>query len=75
MNRPTPEILRRSDALRQRRDEVTSELGLDPAFVAARGTLDAIALNPESASSLLAPWQRQLLALGDETPELAKGSA
>ena len=73
--RPTPEILKRSDALRQRRDEVTSTLGLDPAFVAARGTLDAIALDPESASSLLAPWQRQLLDLDGEKPKLAKGSA
>ena len=61
--RPTPEILKRTDALRQRRDRVTSELGLEPAFVAARGALEAIAFDPSSAAELLAPWQRQLLEL------------
>ena len=62
-NRPTPEILKRTDALRQRRDQVTSELGIDPAFVAARGALEAIAFDPASAHELLVPWQRQLLEL------------
>jgi ribonuclease D len=74
--RPTPEILRRTDALRQRRDEITAELGLEPAFVAARGTLEAIAMDPGLASSLLVPWQRQLLELEEAIePQLVKGSA
>jgi ribonuclease D len=74
--RPTPEILRRTDALRQRRDEITSELGLDPSFVAARGTLEAIALDPNSAASLLVPWQRQLLELKDPSEtQMAMGSS
>ena len=59
--RPTPEILRRTEVLRQRRDEVTAELGLEPAFVAPRSTLEAIASDPASAAELLVPWQRELL--------------
>jgi ribonuclease D len=59
--RPTPEILRRTEVLRQRRDEVTAELGLEPAFVAPRSALEAIASDPASAGELLVPWQRELL--------------
>ena len=59
--RPTQEILRRTEALRERRDEVTSELGLEPAFVAPRSALEAIAADASSAEDLLVPWQRQLL--------------
>lgn len=61
--RPTPEMVRRTEALRQRRDEITSKLGLEPSFLAARGALEAIASEPASALELLAPWQRQLLEL------------
>lgn len=61
--RPTPEVVRRTDALRQRRDAITSELGLEPSFLAARGALEAIAFEPAAAQELLAPWQRQLLEL------------
>jgi hypothetical protein len=68
--------LRRTDALRQRRDEITSELGLDPSFLAARGTLEAIAQDPASAASLLVPWQRQLLELNEPAAsQLVIGSA
>ena len=59
--RPTPEVLRRTEALRQRRDKVTSELGLEPAFVAPRSALEAIASDPSTAPELLVPWQRELL--------------
>ena len=61
--RPTPEMVRRTEALRQRRDEITSKLGLEPSFLAARGALEAIASEPAAALELLAPWQRQLLEL------------
>lgn len=59
--RPTPEVLRRTDALRERRDQVTSELGLEPSFLAPRSALEAIASDPASAEELLVPWQRELL--------------
>ena len=61
--RPTPEVVRRSDQLRDRRDRVTGDLGLEPAFLAARSALEAIAADPASANTLLVPWQRQLLDL------------
>lgn len=61
--RPTQETIRRAEDLKERRDKITSELGLEPSFVAPRSTLEAIAADPSAASSLLVPWQRQLLAL------------
>jgi ribonuclease D len=61
--RPTPEILRRTEDLRQRRDRATTELGLDPSFVAPRSALEAIAMDPSCAENLLVPWQRRLLDL------------
>jgi ribonuclease D len=61
--RPTPEVLRRTEELRQRRDRSTAQLGLDPSFVAPRSALEALASNPTAAETLLVPWQRQLLDL------------
>ena len=61
--RPTPEILRRTEELRQRRDRNTAELGLDPSFVASRSALEALASNPSAAETLLVPWQLSLLNL------------
>jgi ribonuclease D len=63
--RPTPEALRRTEELRQRRDRSTAELGLDPSFVAPRSALEALASDPAAAETLLVPWQRQLLDLAD----------
>jgi ribonuclease D len=62
-NRPSDEIVRRAEELRQRRDRITGELGLEPAFVAPRSTLEAIAADPSCAGALLVQWQRQLLEL------------
>jgi ribonuclease D len=62
-NRPSHEIVRRAEELKQRRDRITGELGLESAFVAPRSTLEAIAADPSSAEALLVPWQRQLLQL------------
>ncbi len=64
-SRPTPEMLRRTEELRQRRDRSTAELGLDPSFVAPRSALEALASNPGAAETLLVPWQRRLLDLSD----------
>lgn len=61
--RPTPEIERRAETLRQRRDEVASEHGIEPSFIAPRGALDAVAADASRSDTLLAPWQRDLLKL------------
>jgi ribonuclease D len=61
--RPTPQTIRRAEELRRRRDRSAEELGLEPSFIAPRGTLEAIATDSAEAASLLVPWQRQLLGL------------
>ena len=63
--RPTQEMLRRTEELRQLRDRSTAELGLDPSFVASRSALEALASDPATAETLLVPWQRRLLNLSD----------
>jgi ribonuclease D len=57
------EITRRIDELKLRRDGKAAELGLEPAFLAPRSTLESVAADKERAASLLVPWQRQLLGL------------
>ena len=59
--RPSAEVVRRSEELRGRRDRAARELELEPAFVAPRATLEAIAADQTRASALLVPWQQQLL--------------
>ncbi len=59
--RPTAEMVRRTDELRQRRDKAARDLKLEPAFIASRGALEAIATNGEISENLLVPWQRELL--------------
>ena len=59
--RPSAEMLRRTDELRQRRDRAARDLKLEPAFVASRGALEAIATESARAEDLLVPWQRALL--------------
>src|SRR5204862_7396103 len=61
--RPTAEAVRRTEELRRRRDNSAEELGLEPSFIAARGTLEAIGADSARAASLLVPWQRELLAI------------
>jgi ribonuclease D len=61
--RPTAETVRRTEELRRRRDKSAEELGLEPSFIAPRGTLEAIATDHTRAASLLAPWQRELLGI------------
>ncbi|HMC29035.1 MAG TPA: ribonuclease D, partial [Verrucomicrobiae bacterium] len=41
--RPTAEMVRRTEELRQRRDKSAKELGMESSFIAPRGTLEAIA--------------------------------
>jgi ribonuclease D len=59
--RPSSEIVRRVEELKHRRDRKAAELGLEPAFVAPRTTLESIATDERHAESLLVQWQRQLL--------------
>ena len=61
--RPTAEMRRRADQLRERRDKAAAQLGLEPSFIASRGALDAIAADPTRAMALLAPWQRELIEI------------
>ncbi|MGI9115544.1 MAG: ribonuclease D [Chthoniobacterales bacterium] len=61
--RPSPEVLRRSDELRARRDEVATKLGIEASFIAPRAVIDAIAQEARRAEALLVPWQRELLGV------------
>jgi len=61
--RPTAETIRRTEELRRRRDKSAEELGLEPSFIAPRGTLEAIAADHARAATLLVPWQRDLLGI------------
>jgi ribonuclease D len=61
--RPDPEIVRATEELRRRRDHAARELNLEPAFIAPRSTLEAIATDQTRAAALLVPWQRELLGI------------
>jgi ribonuclease D len=61
--RPTAETVRRAEELRRRRDKSAEDLGLEPSFIAPRGTLEAIATDRAQAGTLLVPWQRHLLGV------------
>src|SRR5262249_43024405 len=61
--RPTADVVRRAEQLRARRDKSAEQLGLEPPFIASRGTLEAIAADPMRATTLLVPWQRELIGI------------
>jgi ribonuclease D len=61
--RPTTETVQRAEELRRRRNKSAEELGLEPSFIAPRGTLEAIATDGTRAPALLVPWQRELLGV------------
>jgi len=62
-SRPTEEMRRRADQLRERRDKAAAQLGLEPSFIASRGALEAIAAASARATALLVPWQRELIGM------------
>jgi len=62
-SRPTEEMRRRADQLRERRDKSAAQLGLEPSFIASRGALDVIAADPARATVVLVPWQRELIGM------------
>ena len=61
--RPGRDTVRRAEELRHRRDRAAKELDLEPAFIASRTTIEAIAADETRASTLLVPWQRAALDL------------
>lgn len=61
--RPSPETLRRSEELRQRREKSAKALGFEPSFVAPRSALEAVSADRTRAEKLLVPWQRELLGV------------
>jgi ribonuclease D len=62
-SRPTAEMRRRADGLRERRDKSAGQLGLERSFIASRGALEAIAADRARATALLVPWQRELIGI------------
>jgi ribonuclease D len=63
--RRSNETNRRLEELRRRRDQAADKLGLEPAFVAPRAALEAIAADATRSPALLAAWQRELLGIGN----------
>jgi ribonuclease D len=61
--RPTAEVIKRTEKLRQNRDHAAKELHIEASFIAPRATLEAAAADPARADALLVPWQRELLKL------------
>ena len=61
--RPSPGMMARSEELRRRRDRGARELDLEPTFIASRSTLEAIAADETCATTLLAPWQLELIGI------------
>lgn len=61
--RPTRAQLSRLDTLKQHRDKVAAEHGLDPSLVAPKATLEGLAFRPEETLARLMPWQQQLLGV------------
>jgi ribonuclease D len=49
--------LARQDALKNHRDKVANDLGLDPTLIANRSQLAQLAREPEKAGEFLLPWQ------------------
>jgi ribonuclease D len=61
--RPSAGMMARTEELRRRRDRGARELDLEPSFIASRSTLEAIAADEACATTLLVPWQRELIGI------------
>jgi ribonuclease D len=66
--RPSAEVARRFEELKHWRDRAAAQLELEPAFVAPRSALEAIATEQTRAATLLVPWQKAALGLSDCGP-------
>ena|SRR5882724_9217164 len=61
--RPSAGMMARTEELRRRRDRGARDLDLEPAFIASRSTLEAIAADEACATTLLVSWQRELIGI------------
>ena len=61
--RPTAEVIKRIEKLRQTRDHAAKELQIEASFIAPRATLEAIGADQSRADALLVSWQRELLSV------------
>jgi ribonuclease D len=61
--RRSAEMNHRTEELRRRRNRAANEFDIEPAFLAPRSALEAIAADQDHAASLLAAWQRDALGL------------
>ena len=61
--RPTAEVIKRVEKLRQNRDHAAKESQIEASFIAPRATLEAIGADASRADSLLVSWQRDLLRI------------
>jgi ribonuclease D len=64
---PRPRTTREQEArfrdLKQKRDALATTLGLDPALIAPKSTLEGLAADPAEAAAKMMPWQRALLGV------------
>jgi len=63
--RPNAKIVQRAEELKIRRDREAKKYDLEPSFIASRSAIEAIAADESRAETLLVPWQRELLSLGE----------
>lgn len=61
--RTTREQEMRCKDLKQKRDEIATALGLDPALIAPKYTLEGLAAEPAETAAKMMPWQRGLLGV------------
>ena len=60
-SRPSQAQFDRFLELKKHRDQVATEVQLDPSLIAAKAVLEGLAFRPEEALPKLLPWQRELL--------------
>ncbi len=58
-----PEVRRRLDELRARRDKVAEELAIHPTLIANKAELTGLAERPEAQAAAMMSWQRSLLGV------------
>lgn len=59
--RPTPEMERRFNDFKTRRDHSAETHRIDPSLIASKSVLEALAADTEATLEKLLPWQRMLL--------------
>jgi ribonuclease D len=60
-NRPSQAQYDRFLELKKHRDQIATEVQLDPSLIAAKAVLESLAFRPDEALPKLLPWQRELL--------------